>query len=118
MKKILLSDDDEESLLEIASALGGRYEVVTAANAGRALEMLDTSYALVLSDLNMPEHDGLWLAGKIRDKFQGKIPVIIMTGAAETLDSCSLKKVAVQNVLSKPFNMQYLFTVILNAIGK
>ena len=57
------------------------YETEVAANGAEALSLLEsTAVDLVLTDLNMPELDGLELVRKMKEDWS-HIPVILMTGA-------------------------------------
>ena len=83
-KRILVVDDEisnRQLLAEVIEAFG--YEVVTAACGASALEILDTSFDLVLLDVLMPEMDGLTLVRKIRGRFDvNDLPIIVVTGLA------------------------------------
>jgi len=80
-KKLLLVDDDfrqlatRKAVLELVG-----YAVVTAADAGRGLQLLEseTPDAVVL-DYEMPTVNGDMLAGKIRS-INGAIPIVMLSG--------------------------------------
>ena len=83
--RVLVVDDDPAILKVCARVLGAEGWVITlAANGRAAIEALDvpnTLFDCVLSDVNMPELDGFELVSAIR-KRDDELPVLLMTGAA------------------------------------
>lgn len=80
-ERILLVDD-EEDIRDIVSMLltDIGYEVVSAGDGKKGLGLfLDSPFNLVITDLNMPEVDGLTLASSIKERSPGT-PVILITG--------------------------------------
>ena len=88
MKTILVVDDSATDRVRITGLLKRNpdgneplYETEVAANGAEALSLLEsTAVDLVLTDLNMPELDGLELVRKMKEDWS-HIPVILMTGA-------------------------------------
>lgn len=83
--RILLADDDafvREMLGMILEAHG--YEVITAENGTEALAKLaaDNDIKLVVSDMNMPETNGLELVKEVR-KNGNPVPIIILSAFGE-----------------------------------
>lgn len=81
-KKILIVDDSvaiRQSLLMTLKSEG--YDVIEAANGVEAIELMKTnSIGLFISDVNMPEMDGITLLKKIREDQDHKhAPVIMLT---------------------------------------
>ncbi|QDT66769.1 response regulator [Calycomorphotria hydatis] len=82
MKRILIVDDVMADRRLVGGLLtrGGEYEVVEASNGREALTVFDDdSPDLVLTDLQMPELDGLQLVGILKEHAP-RIPVVLMTG--------------------------------------
>jgi len=82
-EKILIVDD-EQSMCQFLSVLMRRegYEVLTAESGAVALKLLDeNSPDAVITDLKMPEMDGIQLLDEIKRRDEN-IPVIIMTAYA------------------------------------
>lgn len=106
MKKILIVDDDQ-AIREFCRRILSKNNFITelAQNAGEALDILDDTFGLVISDYSMPDFNGMWLAVQIKDKFQGKIPVIIMTGTINDIKISERESSGVCDFLSKPFNI-------------
>lgn len=88
MKTILVVDDSATDRVRITGLLKRNpdgneplYETEVAANGAEALSLLEsTAVDLVLTDLNMPELDGLELVRKMKEDWS-HIPVILMTGS-------------------------------------
>ena len=81
--RILIVDDDAATLASLsrAFALEG-YTALTASSAARALERLeDEPVDAILSDVVMPEMDGLELLARLRERAP-EVPVILMSGQA------------------------------------
>ena len=113
MLKILYVDDDPnmQKLVELFMRKS-KYELDSAKNGRSALKLLDKNkYDLIITDIQMPEMDGLSLIDEIKKK---KIvaPVIIVSAfGQESISQKGLRKGAVK-VLHKPFESKQLFDVI------
>lgn len=85
-KKILLLDDEQDLLdmyREILTQLPSKPDVHTSNSGARALALLESeTFALLISDLNMPKMDGLQVLSVVRRKFP-KIKVIVMTSVMD-----------------------------------
>ncbi len=81
-KKILVVDDDasvREMLDDFLSGLG--YEVVTAENGLKALELIiEDDFDMLITDLQMPVMDGYSLVMRVRDVLHlKKMPILMMS---------------------------------------
>src|SRR4030043_1348064 len=84
----ILIIDDEANLRRSLGLILQRagYSVITAANAGEALQLLQTgSYDLAFLDLRLPDINGIELLPQIKELYP-EMPVLILTAHA-TLDS-------------------------------
>ncbi len=81
MARIVVVDDDLNTREMLASFLRRLdHDVELAANGKEAMAILDaTTQDLVLTDINMPEMDGIEVINALREKPSG-IPVIAMSG--------------------------------------
>ena len=102
---VLLVDDQEFVLAPIAHMLkASGYDVRTAADGVAALDLLATQpVSVVVSDVTMPEMDGVELVGHIAQRWPG-VPVMLMTGFVEG----SRELPAGVPVLLKPFRPREL----------
>jgi two-component system cell cycle response regulator CpdR len=117
-KRILLAEDDESmrSFLERALTKAG-YEVIAFANGKDAHERLRREpFTLLLTDIVMPQMDGIELARRASEIDPG-LKIMFITGfAAVTLntDSAALKDA---RVLSKPFHLKDLVREIARLLA-
>ena len=121
MPRILLVDDDAAVRQVIEKALTQQgHTVTTAGNGMKALRLLEaSSFELVISDVVMPDMEGLQLLREIR-----KIPtppvVIVISGggrgsAAEYLDLAT--RFGAAATLTKPFALEALTDAVARVLG-
>jgi CheY-like chemotaxis protein len=106
--------DDEEGIREILSAALSSmgYEVVTANSGGEALNLfLKSSFALVLTDLEMPGMDGWNLASRIKNR-SPNIPVVVMTGQPQEDVMERIKGNSFNAAIFKPFRLEQVLKMI------
>ena len=106
--KILVVDDDPVLRQKIVSNLRNhRYLVVGAENGSEAWELFKAGhFDLVITDIQMPFGDGLWLLTKI--KTEGPVvPVIMMTGGSRVTRE-EAHALGAAELLSKPFSIKAL----------
>ena len=110
----LLVVDDDPLLLELMQDMleGQGYALLLAANGAQAWEILQTGDVdIVLTDLVMPEQDGVSLITQIRRNFPG-IRIIAMSGRSQNdLDIDWLQLVRVLGAdatLTKPFSLEQM----------
>lgn len=108
---IIVIVDDEPSILRLLQRIleAEGFRVLTAHNGAVALDLLGrTSAALVLSDLMMPQVDGIELARRLRaDPRTAGLPIVLMS-AAPPADAAKLFAA----VLQKPFPIQAVVQVV------
>jgi CheY-like chemotaxis protein len=110
----LLVVDDEPLIREYARAIleDAGWAVAEAANADEALQLLARGdVALVLSDIEMPGNDGIWLLQSVRRNWP-QVKLIIMSGRVLPKRG-NLPEGA--QVLSKPFSADRLLYLVDNA---
>lgn len=103
---LLLVDDEEDALLELAELLEGEgFACFTATSVKLALQHL-TRYpdiALVITDLRMPEESGLSLIRRLREHTSRQhLPVIVISGHADMNDVSDLLRMQVLDLFRKP----------------
>jgi len=116
---ILVADDEAAQrriLGDILSDAG--YDVVTAEDGQAALERLAAGgIDIVLSDLKMPNKDGLDVLQGTRET-DGSIPVIIMTAFGTIPSAVEAIKKGAYDYLTKPFKKNDLLRVVERAADK
>ena len=120
MAKILIIEDDLAFGTMIQTWLRKKgFEVEKATSVGAALRLLqeDSQRDLILSDLRLPDHDGLttlrWL-----HKQGLHIPFIVMTSYAEVQNAVLAMKSGANDYVAKPFHPDILLEKINEAIKK
>lgn len=100
---ILIADDDRVFLNTANHHLSiKQYTVLYATNGQEAIEMFDENIPdIVLTDLRMPERDGLEVLRHIRD-FSRDIPVIVVSGKGNMNDAIESLKYGAWDFLMKP----------------
>jgi two-component system cell cycle response regulator CpdR len=108
-RRILLAEDDESmrGFLERALANAG-YEVTAFANGKEAHERLQREpYSLLLTDIVMPQMDGIELARRAAE-IDPDLKIMFITGFAAVTLNTDARAVKEARVLSKPFHLKDL----------
>lgn len=115
MSRILLIDDDPDVLSGLGQALDGAgYDVTSSATGKDVVGLLSTSGAgLVVTDVRMPDIDGLTLLAQIRE-IDPDIPVILMTAHGDIAMAVTAIRNGAYDFIEKPFRTEKL----LNAVDK
>jgi DNA-binding NtrC family response regulator len=114
-KKVLVVDDDgvtRELLREVLEKDG--FEVRMASSGEDALQQIDPSFFLVLSDIRMLGIDGLELLGKVRERCP-RTYVILMTGFGSLEGAVRAIQEGAFDYISKPFRIQELKSLVARA---
>ena len=105
-QQLLLVDDEEDALLELAELLEGEgFCCFTATSLKVALQQLTQhpDVALVITDLRMPEESGISLIKRLREHtLRQHLPVIVISGHAEMDDVSDLLRLQVLDLFRKP----------------
>ena len=113
MKKILIVDDDK-IVRDLCRRILAKnlFTVVTVSSAQEALKVLDNTFNLVITDLEMPGFDGMWLVNKIKDSYKEDIPVILMSGSLYEWQIAQAKDLGASDILLKPFDAGMLISMV------
>ncbi|MWB93506.1 response regulator [Flavobacterium sp. GA093] len=117
MPKILLIEDDISfcKLLE-KFLIKKAYDVSIAFSAAEArVAIQKESFDLILTDLRLPDSDGIKLMSEIKDSYPD-IPIILMTGYSDVNTAVKAIKNGAADYISKPFNPDEVLLVITNAL--
>ena len=109
--RVLVVDDSPTVLSLLAMGLGQKgYKVFIAENGADALRvMAEIQVDMVLTDMNMPEMDGLALVGRIRgEKKLADLPVIMLSSESERHDFEMGARAGVDLYLTKPIQIEKL----------
>ena len=117
MERILIVDDDITFALMLRTWLSKRgFDVETASTVAAARTALSGErFALVLSDMRLPDQDGIallqWMSGAGIET-----PVIVMTSYAEIQNAVRCMKLGARDYVSKPVNPDELLKKIREAL--
>jgi DNA-binding response OmpR family regulator/nitrogen-specific signal transduction histidine kinase len=116
---ILVVEDESDMLHYIYEILSPNFQVVTATNGKEGLEKaLETIPDLIVSDVMMPEMDGIELCRKLKsDKGTSHIPIILLTALSDMTHHVQGIREGADVYLPKPFNSQLLLVHIHNLIA-
>jgi DNA-binding NtrC family response regulator len=116
-KSILIVDDDKNTCKGIAEALSKAYITYDASNGLEALEVLgkNTDIELVLTDMIMPEMNGIELLEKIRAA-NDDIVVILITGYSSIESAVEAMRKGAYDYITKPIDLNKLEITIKNAL--
>jgi two-component system alkaline phosphatase synthesis response regulator PhoP len=116
-KRILLVDDDETILVPFQHILRDEgYQVDTASNGREALEKAwETEYQMVISDIKLPDVQGIEVARKIRKQYKD-IRLIIITGFPNLADSLETIDLGIDEILIKPIKPDELLRAVKESI--
>jgi len=117
-RRILIVDDDESVRNLFADYLNESYSCVTAANAYDALEQLShETFALVLSDIQMPGLGGIELLRKIVERYPDTA-VIMISGVDRTQRVIDAIRVGAFDYLIKPCELDVLTFCVERALER
>ncbi|NRS90294.1 two-component system response regulator HydG [Flavobacterium sp. 7E] len=117
MPKILLIEDDISFCKLLEKFLTkNNYTVTTSFSAAEARSAVKKeNFDLVLTDLRLPDDDGIGLMTEIKATFPD-VPVILMTGYSDVNTAVKAIKNGASDYISKPFNPDEVLIVITNAL--
>src|SRR3989440_4907603 len=115
----ILVVDDEETIREVVSSMlgSGHYECKQAASAFEALALLDSGeeFELMLSDLLMPDLDGIGLLERTKEKFPD-MPVVMVTAVHDISVALAAIRNGAYDYLPKPFEREQLLATVRRAM--
>jgi len=116
----ILIVDDEASIRDMLGFFFHKrgFEVLTASNftEGQASALRSTP-DLILSDIKMPDGNGLDLLRRVKAE-SPKTPVIMITAHTSTPDAIEAMKAGAVDYIAKPFNIEELGLIVDRALGE
>ena len=121
---VLIVDDNNTNLRILTEILGNwGMKTVSVSSAKQALDALQTAvesgrpYALLISDVNMPQMDGLQLSAAIRkDERLADMPIILLSSSGQVLQT-EQKQLGIASQLLKPIKQSELFDEIVTVLN-
>ncbi|MDF1563210.1 MAG: response regulator [Deltaproteobacteria bacterium] len=119
VERILVVDDDpaiREVLVDLLEPEGYYCETAVDAEAGQK-RFLEMGFELVITDLKMPGHDGVWLIDQILAD-RPNTAVIAVSGFAETEMAVECLRRGAYDFVSKPFRAAELYASVRRALHR
>jgi putative two-component system response regulator len=109
--------DDEPAIREVLkrwlSAAG--YDTREAPDADAAVDLLNASISdVIVCDIQMPGHDGVWLVAQVRERFPS-VAIVLATGVDNVPPVTSLRSGVVEYLL-KPFAREQVLVAVRRAV--
>ncbi len=119
--KVLVVEDNAELKIYIYNNLVDKYEVRDASNGKEALAVIESGWMpdMIVTDLMMPEMDGIELINNIRNDFNtSHIPIVMITAKHEDDTHLKAMKYGADGYIAKPFTMELLLARIDNMLER
>lgn len=115
---ILLAEDNHEMRSFIKSILVPTFTVLEAPNGKKALQLLETKHVdMIISDIMMPEIDGLEFLEKVKSDVQkNSLPFIMITAKSDIETKLDALRAGVDDYLQKPFLASELLARVSNVL--
>ncbi|MET0257771.1 MAG: response regulator [Methylobacterium sp.] len=121
MTKSVLCVDDSASVRQMVSFTleSAGYAPDTAVDGADAITKLDQNkYQLIITDLNMPNLDGIGMIRKVREMPQhAGIPIVMLTTESDETKKMEGKAAGATGWIVKPFDQAKLVAVVNKLIG-
>lgn len=121
MGKLIMTVDDSASVRQMVSFTlkDAGYDVIEAADGNDALGKIDGRIPnMVITDLNMPNLDGIGLIKALRTQSSCKfIPIIMLTTESQAERKMEGKAAGATGWIVKPFNPEQLIAVVKKVLG-
>lgn len=121
MSKTILVVDDSASLRQVVAMTlkGEGYEVIEGCDGKDALSKLDgRKIHLIVSDLNMPNMDGLSLVKAVKQNANYKfVPIIMLTTETDENLKAQGKEAGLKAWMVKPFKPDQILSAVTKLIG-
>lgn len=116
---VLIIDDDEDFNKFISKALEAKFNIIRGFNGKEGIVLAQKHKPdLIVSDIDMPELDGLLMCKLLRnDKTTSNIPVILMSSAPDSELEIRSYQQGADNYIAKPFELDILTAQINNLIS-
>jgi len=120
MGKVILTVDDSASVRQMVNFTlsDAGYTVIEAVDGEDALVKLMNPVSMVITDLNMPNLDGIGLIRKVRANPACKgIPIVMLTTESQESRKQEGKAAGATGWIVKPFTKQQMLAVVKRMIG-
>lgn len=117
---VLLVEDNEDFRFYLKDNLTQYFQIIEAENGLAAWKLLQQTLPhLIVSDISMPEMDGLELCKKVRAQQRtAHLPIVLLTARAEEAQQLEALETGASDYITKPFNFEVLLSRIKNIISQ
>jgi signal transduction histidine kinase/DNA-binding response OmpR family regulator/ligand-binding sensor domain-containing protein len=117
---VLIVEDNTDLRHFIIDSLGNEFHFLEAENGVQGLEKATNEVPdLIISDVMMPEMDGITMAGKIKKDIRtSHIPLILLTAKSSEDNKLSGLQSGADDYLTKPFNRNELLLKVRNGVNR
>lgn len=119
-RKVIYVDDEIINLELFSFSIGKHFPVICVESGKKALELLrlNEDIRLVITDMKMPEMNGLELVKEVK-QFNASIPCIMLSGYQKTDEIMeALREKIIVEYLMKPFDKNEMIELIRSNIAK
>lgn len=117
-KKVLYVEDDDVIRESISKVLNLFFDDITQAKDGQeAMNLLESSFDVIILDLNLPKYNGIEIARAFRAK-SDEVVIFIISSYQETQNLRDAMKLGAIDYLSKPMSFDELKNVLTECAKK
>ena len=120
-RKSILLVDDSRAVRQLVKFMISRHIDSDIQEAGDGVEAVDKikdqDFDLVITDVNMPNMDGLSLVKKVREEMDLKVPIIIVTTMGKEQDRDAGLNLGANSYVTKPIQAPELMREVTNLLG-
>ncbi len=109
---LFIVDDDADHLSSLADLVeASGYAVQAFPSAAEALQAMPANPDLIISDLRMPQMDGIEFVKELRTQKQ-TVPVVLLTGNGDVGHAVDAIRAGAEDFLEKPYDSTHLMAVV------
>ena len=119
-KKKIMIVDDEQGICDLLNRLfsGKDYDVTTQTEVLKAVEQIKTNRPdCILLDIKMPKMDGIEFLSFVKS-IDENIKVIMITGHGNLETAMEAMKLGAYDYITKPFDIEFISNLVLQALKK
>ncbi|MDZ4404533.1 ATP-binding protein [Prosthecobacter sp.] len=115
---LLIADDEPDMLRFLKSQLSNNFEILEAVDGQQAVDKAAQFLPdIILSDMMMPEKDGLQVCRELRDRTSTRsIPIVLLTARADEKTKLECLAAGASDFLPKPFSLTEIMVRLKNLV--